>query len=333
MALMTLDAQKDLKLKKEDGRLEYTGKVAGVVFAIIPDLIRRPDGTLDPERVEGVKYDENDARTVLAILTILGEQVKYKRKRLLFLPEESPEVRDALTVKIHVNDLLRLTGTKNRTVARESLKNVGKIFARMELFWTEKRWNAQEKKATEHQVYTPILEERATDVDGKNVKNGQLTLTFRRKFLESCQYQIVIPASLLTISPKTNPNSHALLVKMAIHNKINRDDSNANLINADTLIRTATRLPGYNEIAETGEIRRRRNIPFIRDMDALVGPGKPLKCWKLYNETMNEITGEERTRQSNDELKKDIVEFQFQDDYPKQPPKKKTRPKKGAKPR
>lgn len=170
------------------------------------------------------------------------------------------------TVSLKLSDYMKLRGLKDQKRAREQVEeDLEILFDAYVSFKGDSSRGRRKKDAPLDFLDMRILE-------AKGIKGGYFYATFGELFFNGCFSQSLVmpyPAQLWAFNNHKNPNSYALLRKIAELKNMNLGKANEDIIAVRTLLAVAPEIPTYAEVAKGNRNFTDRIIgPFERDMNA-----------------------------------------------------------------
>ena len=186
-------------------------------------------------------------------------------------------------VTLPLSEYMEKRGLKDRKEARKQ------VMDDLETLFNAKI-SFKEKRGKEEQAF---LDMRICDSKGINRK-GDITFSFGSTFFALLKgYPIMpYPEQLLRLNSKRNPNSYALLRKIAEHKNMNAGKKNENIIAVSTLLSACESIPDYESVKQSANNRHvteRIIEPFERDMNAL----EETLTWEYCHRNGSPLTEEE----------------------------------------
>jgi hypothetical protein len=210
-------------------------------------------------------YLENHTESNLDVVTLQFIDI--------LIVEFNEKGRNDSKISITLESYMEKRGITATNKARDQIKRIFNNLNNMRL-----EYNLMDDfkiKKTKQRVYKmKILSEEGT------LRKSIITVKLDDDFCTLIKgFKIMqLPSKIYTFSEKENPHSYYLLKKIAWHKNINFKHSNQDTITVKKLLEVCPRLPDYESIAKTGQIKQRIIDPFTRDMNAF----SDVLTWDYY---------------------------------------------------
>lgn len=195
------------------------------------------------------------------------------------LPRENQITPEAILsnrmIRITLDDYMRLRKIRDKKNARDQLNAAVRSLYGISLDWYETGYNKPEgksKRVKERTHYsTRILDKIGTREGGTPVRRGaaEVQLAYDMAEYLAGAYIMYYPAALLEINTQYHPYSVQLGWELCSLYNMNWGKQNQGKTTVKTLLKAASGIPRYEEIAATGQVYDRIIKPFDRDMKEL----------------------------------------------------------------
>lgn len=243
---------------------------------------KKSSTTIDPITGEATITQGNMTVTLPNFLNLAGLRTTTYQLLDALMTRFTETGAKSPVIALSLTDYMQMRGLKDRKAAREQVEQDLETLFNARISFREKQRRKDGKNFLDIRI-----------VDSKGIKNGIITASFGSAF-----YHILLtygtmphPAQCLTINSKRNPNSYALLRKIAEHKHMNAGKKNEDLIAVSTLLEVAPAIPTYEEVIKSNDRHTNDRIieVFERDMDAL----EDTFTWQYCHTNNTPLTDEE----------------------------------------
>lgn len=224
------------------------------------------------------------------------------------------------SVKISVNEYMKLCNLTDRAGARKQLKEAILDLYNISLECDEERYHMPKgrKRGKTETIHwkARILDSTIEDISKDPVKQGNITANFTLEIVKYFSQAFIMPYpdKLLHINANDNRHSYYIGRKLVEHHNMNIGKENANRISVKTLLTALPDLPSYEN---TKHVTQQIINPFDRDLMALQDKYNILASWHYCNSGGEPLTDEQVESYRYDNWIQWLIEFELAD-YPDQ---------------